>query len=87
MLNFKQKSPGDHLDNDAILNALGIASTAAQPATEGDKAEGETKGEEETAADDEGKKTEAEEETEAEGETAEKPAEDEGCGPPTGGGC
>ena len=81
MLNFKQKSPGDHLDNDAILNALGIASAAAQPATEGDKAEGETKGEEETAADDEGKKTEAE------GETAEKPAEDEGCGPPAGGGC
>ena len=70
LLSFKQKSPGDHLDNDAILSALGIASAAAQPATEGDKAEGEAIGE-----------------GEPKGEDGAKTEEDEGCGPPAGGGC
>ena len=78
LLSFKQKSPGDHLENDAILNALGIASAAAEPATEGDKAEDETKGEDGTAADEgkaaaEGEKADGEgKKAEAEGETAEK---------------
>ena len=78
LFSFKQKSPGDHVDNDVILNALGITSPAAEPAAEGG-AEGETKGECDTAGD-EGKATPEGENADGEGETA----GDEGKATPEG---
>lgn len=57
LLSFKQKSPGDHVENSVILNALGITSQAVEPAADGDK--DETK---------EGEKDEGQATSQAEGE-------------------
>ena len=88
LFTYKQKSPGDHVENEVILNTLGIA--AAEPVADGDKVETQT-GEEEPkgdsekaedkeklkpAADGEGEKAEATgEKTEATGEKAEATGE------------
>ena len=40
LFSFKQKSPGDHVDNEVILNALGITSSAVGGA-EGETPSGE----------------------------------------------
>lgn len=80
LLSFKQKSPGDHVENDVILNALGITSQAVEPVADGEKAE--TKGEKDdgtTTSEAEGEKSQAEGEKD-------KPQE-EGCGASGGGEC
>lgn len=93
LLSFKQKSPGDHVQNDVILNALGITSQAAEPVADGEKAE--TEGEKDdgkATSEAEGEKDEGKTTSEAEGEKSqaegekEKPQE-EGCGASGGGGC
>lgn len=90
LLSFKQKSPGDHVENDAILNALGITSSGAEAAG---GADGETKAESKDAtAGDEGKvepKAEEGDKTEAVGENAEgekKETAEEDSGEPSEGG-
>jgi hypothetical protein len=88
LFSFKQKSPGDHVDNDVILNALGITSSAAEAAAVGG-AEGGTKEEGEKAGE-EGKATPEGEKAGGEGEATEgdkASPEEESCGPPGGGGC
>lgn len=69
LLSFKQKSPGDHVQNDVILNALGITSQAAEPVADGEK--GETEGEKDdgkATSEAEGEKDEGKATSKAEGE-------------------
>lgn len=92
LLSFKQKSPGDHVENEVILNALGITSQAVEPVADGDEAktEGE-KDEGTTKSEAEGEKDEGKTTSEVEGEKSraegekEKPQE-EACGVSGGGG-
>lgn len=94
LLTFKQKSPGDHVENEVILNALGITSQAVEPVADGDKAEtkeGE-KDEGQATSQAEGEKEEGKTMSEAEGEKCQaegkkEDPEEEGCGAPGGGEC
>ncbi|XP_028393603.1 prostamide/prostaglandin F synthase-like [Dendronephthya gigantea] len=94
LLSFKQKSPGDHVENDAILNALGITSSGAEAVGGADGATKAESKEDDATAGDEGavgpkaEKGETTAAAEAENNEGEKKEPVEECSmEPTGEGC